>query len=352
MSTNDAVIQATYADAIYRATRSEMARDERVFVLGQGVDDPKGTLGTTANLHVEFGPDRCFDTPVAEDGVLGMAIGAALAGMRPIHVHIRVDFMLLCMNQLINMAAKTHYMFGGTAHVPLVVRAAVGRSWGQGAQHSQALHSFFMHTPGLRVAAPALARDAQGALIAAIRDDNPVVFMEHRMLYGLTDDVPQTPVAGTVGKARIVAPGDDVTIVGISHMVIEALRAKKHLEQKGIDAEVIDPVWLSPLDIETIAKSVEKTGHLLVVDNGWTSCGASAEIAMSALEMLPGRAIRVDRMGFAPTPCPTTRSLEDHFYPNSRTIASKVFHMMRPEASEWVPEGEAAAEIANFKGPF
>jgi acetoin:2,6-dichlorophenolindophenol oxidoreductase subunit beta len=353
MSTSKKNRLLTYSQAILEGTRQEMSRDEAVFVMGQGVDDFKGTIGTTLGLHEEFGAKRSFDVPVAEEGMLGVAIGAALSGLRPINVHIRFDFLMVCMNQLVNMAAKSHYMFGGSVHIPLVIRGAIGRSWGQGGQHSQAFHSFFMHIPGLKVVAPALPSDAKGAIISAIRDNNPVVFVEHRMLYNLEDHVVETPYTSEIGKARVLQQGNDITIVGISHMVIEALRAHKHLESNGISAEIIDPIWLSPLDIDTIAASVEKTGRLLVVDTGWLPCGASAEIAIQVIESLQGRKnIIVERAGYAETPCPTTKPLENLFYPNSSTIASQAFKMIYPNSLQWTPKGEEAEEITKFKGPF
>ncbi len=353
MSTSKKNRLLTYSQAILEGTQQEMTQDERVFVMGQGVDDCKGTVGTTMGLHQMFGSKRSFDVPVAEEGMLGVAIGAALSGLRPINVHIRFDFIMVCMNQLINMAAKSHYMFGGSVHIPLVIRGAIGRSWGQGGQHSQAFHSYFMHIPGLKVVAPALASDAKGAMISAIRDDNPVVFVEHRMLYNLEESVLEEPYTSEIGKARILRKGNDITIVGISHMVIESLRAHKHLENHGISAEVIDPIWLSPLDIDTITASVEKTGRLLVVDTGWLPCGAGAEISMQVIERLQGRKqIIVERSGFVHTPCPTTKPLENLFYPNSSTIAAQAFTMVYPDAKPWMPEGEEAEEITKFKGPF
>src|SRR5689334_4457678 len=203
----------SYVDALREAVAQEMARDERVFVMGLDVDDHKGIQGSTRGLVEEFGPDRGFTTPLSEDAMTGVAIGAAMAGMRPIHVHIRMDFLMLCMNQLVNMAAKAHYMYGGTVKVPMVVRSMIGKSWGQGAQHSQGLHAMFMHVPGLKVVAPSNAHDAKGCLIAAIRDDNPVIFVEHRLLYGTEADVPEAPYTVAFGHARVMAKGDDVTVV-------------------------------------------------------------------------------------------------------------------------------------------
>lgn len=342
----------TYAEALYEGTRQEMERDENVFVFGLNVDDARGLYGTTLDLHKVFGADRNFDTPLSEDAMTGVAIGAALAGARPIHVHQRMDFLLLCMNQLVNIAAKSSYMFAGAVSVPMVVRAVVGRSWGQGAQHSQAFHSYFMHIPGIRVAAPVTPHDAKGCLIASIRDNNPVIFMENRMLYNLKGIVPEEPYEVPFGKARILDRGDDITLVGISHMVVECVRAKHLLEEVGIAAEVIDPVTLTPLDIDTIAGSVERTGRLVVVDNGWTNCGAAAEIAMAVVERLQGRrAFSVKRIGYAPTPCPTTKPLENLFYPNARTIALAAHEMIK-SGETWEPHAVEAVEIAEFKGPF
>ncbi len=342
--------QINYAQALYEATVQEMERDDSVFVLGLGVDDPKGIYGTTLDLHQRFGRERCFDTPLAEDAMTGVAIGAAMAGQRPIHVHQRMDFLLLCMNQLVNIAAKYRYVFAGQVSVPLVVRGVVGRSWGQGAQHSQALHAMFMHVPGLKVVAPVTPHDAKGCLIAAIRDNDPVVMMEHRMLYRHVGIVPEQPYTVPVGKARVLAPGSDVTIVAISHMVVESVRARAHLASVGISAEIIDPVWLAPLDIETIHQSVEKTGRLVVVDAGWTMCGAAAEI----VALLAERGLRNPpiRMGMAPAPCPTTKPLENLYYPNARTIAATVYDMVAGKHTGWRPEGDEAPEISEFKGPF
>ena len=345
--------ELTYREAVREATEQEMARDPSVIVLGLGVDDPMGIYGTTKGLSDLFGRQRVFDTPLSEDAMTGVAIGAAMGGLRPIHVHIRMDFVLLAMNQLVNMAAKMRYMYGGSVSVPIVVRAIIGRSWGQGPQHSQALHSMFMHVPGLRVVAPATPYDAKGCMVQSIRDDNPVLFIEHRMLHGLSSAVPEEPYTVSFGKARVIEAGTDVTLVGVSHMVVECLRASSYLKDVGISAEVIDPVSLSPLDVDTIALSARKTGRLLVVDNAWLSCGASAEVVTQVVERLQGLGeLRVGRMGFAPVPCPTTRVLEDLFYPNARTIATTAHAMVDGADSGWVPRAEQAPEIAGFRGPF
>ena len=343
----------TYAEAIREATVQEMTRDPSVIVLGLGVDDFKGLYGTTRGLQDEFGPERVFDTPLSEDGMTGVAIGAAMAGLRPSHVHIRMDFVLLAMNQIVNMAAKARYMYGGAVSVPIVVRSIIGRSWGQGPQHSQALHALFMHIPGLRVVAPSTPYDAKGCLIMSIRDDNPVMFIEHRMLHSQRGHVPSDLYTVPFGKARVLAKGSDITLVGISYMTVECLRAQRYLGEVGISAEVIDPVCLSPLDIETILTSVKKTGRLLLVDSGWTVCGASAEILAQVAEHLQGMPqIRWQRMGFAPVPCPTTKNLENLFYPNAQTVASTAFAMVHDNQRSWTPVHKEASEIVEFKGPF
>lgn len=340
-----------YVDAIAEGCIQEMARDEKVFVFGLDVDDHKKIQGSTAGIE-KFGPERLFGTPLSEDAMTGVAVGAAMYGLRPIHVHIRMDFLTLATNQLINMAAKAHYMYNGTLSVPLVVRTMIGRSWGQGAQHSQALHSLFAHIPGMRVVAPSNAHDAKGCMIAAIRDNNPVIFMEHRLLCNSKSYVPSDAFEMEIGKGRVVKEGSDITIVGISHMALEATRAAHHLESVGVSAEVIDPIWINPLDIDLIKKSVVKTGKILVVDNGWVEFGTSAEIIVKICEEFPEKKIQIARMGFAATTCPTTKSLEDLFYPNSKTIAEKVSEMLGVKKIDWKNISVENEELEEFKGPF
>jgi pyruvate/2-oxoglutarate/acetoin dehydrogenase E1 component len=237
--------------------------------------------------------------------------------------------------------------------VPLVVRVVIGRSWGQGGQHSQGLHSFFMHIPGLRVVAPTSPHDAKGCLMQAIRENDPVIYLEHRMLHGLTGVVPAGEYTVPLGRARVVVPGEDLTIVAISHMVVESLRAHKHLAEVGISAEVIDAVSLSPIDFDTITASVQKTGRLLVVDTAWLACGAGSEIVAGVVERLQYvRELRVRRLGFAPVTCPTTRNLEDLFYPSAQDIASAVFALVKGGRAPWTAGGEPASEVVTFKGPF
>jgi pyruvate/2-oxoglutarate/acetoin dehydrogenase E1 component len=233
------------------------------------------------------------------------------------------------------------------------VRSIIGRSWGQGAQHSQGLYSFFMHVPGLKVVAPTTSFDAKGCLAAAVRDDGPVLYVEHRLLHFQSGPVPEESYTVAPGKARVTAPGDDVTLVGISHMQLECLRARAYLKDIGISSEVIDPIWLSPLDLETIAASAARTGRLIVVDSGWSCCGAGAEIVASVCERLQGhREVRVKRLGFAPTTCPTAPALEALYYPNSQTIAAAARDLVEEAETGWLPERRPELDTLVFKGPF
>jgi pyruvate/2-oxoglutarate/acetoin dehydrogenase E1 component len=340
----------SYVEAVREAADQEMARDPSVLVFGLDVDDPKSIQGTTRGLLEKYGPGRVFGTPLSEDAMTGAAIGMALAGLRPIHVHIRMDFLMLAMNQLVNVAAKSRYMYGGQVSVPLVVRSMIGKSWGQGAQHSQGLYSFFMHVPGLKVVAPTTPHDAKGCLIAAVRDDNPVLYVEHRMLHFQSGPTPAEPYMVPPGKARITAVGKDITVVGISYMQLECQRARHYLQGVGVSAEVIDPIWLAPLDMDTIVASATKTGRLLVVDNGWSCCGAGAEIVAQVVERVPG--VRVKRLGFAPTVCPTTPSLEDLYYPNPRTIAAAARDLVEGRPTGWLPDEDKSLNTLVFRGPF
>lgn len=343
-----------YVDAIREALAQEMAADPSVFVFGLDVDDHKGIQGSTMGLVDEFGADRVFTTPLSEDAMTGVAIGAAMTGMRPVHVHIRMDFMMLAMNQLVNMAAKTHYMYGGAYKVPIVVRSMIGKSWGQGAQHSQGLHSMFAHVPGLKVVAPSNAYDVKGCLIQAIRDNNPIVFMEHRLLYFTEAYVPEQSYALPFGQARTHGEDGDVTLVGVSNMVMECLRARELLGDVGIIAEVVDPVTIRPLDFDSIAASAKRTGNVIIVDNAWVDFGTSAEIAARIAENDELSGVKVRRMGYAPTTCPTTPWLEKGYYPNPATIAEAAHTLLKPDAAAWSPDPERAelAYQTQFRGPF
>lgn len=338
-----------YGEALKRALLHAMEQDPTVIVMGIGVDDHKAVFGTTLGLVERFGRQRVFDTPIAEGAMTGIAIGAAVAGLKPVHIHIRSDFLYLAMDQLLNIAAKWRSMFGGRMSVPIVVRAVIGRSWGQGAQHSQALQSLFMHVPGIKVIMPTTPADAQGMLLAAIADPNPVLMIEHRLLYDITGEVPEIPVATPLGRTFVRREGTDLTIAANSHMAVESLKAAEFLSEHGLSVEVVDPVSLVPLDADPILRSVRKTGRLLVVDASWTTCGASAEIAAvaadRAFDALKGP---IRRLGMQPVACPVSKPLENLFYPSAQTIAAEAFAMLgRP-----LPDVEVPVLTNKFKGPF
>jgi pyruvate dehydrogenase E1 component beta subunit len=270
--------QLTVAQAIREAIDLAMERDPRVYIMGLGVPDPRGIFGTTLGLHEKYGSSRAMDMPTSENAMTGIAIGSALCGMRPIVTHQRVDFALLAMEQMVNQAAKWHYMFGGRASVPLVIRLIVGRGWGQGSQHSQSLQAWFAHVPGLRVVMPANAQDAKGLLISGIYDNNPVIYLEHRWLHETFGAVPEGIYATPIGKARIARPGSDLTIVATSYAVLEALRCAEVLARSGVQAEVVDLRTVRPWDKDTVLESVLRTGRLMVADTGWITGGFGGEV--------------------------------------------------------------------------
>lgn len=342
----------SFCEALNEAMRQEMARDASVFVYGVGVPDHSRIFGSTAGLVEEFGKDRCFDTPICEEAMTGFGLGAAINGMRPIHVHIRVDFLVLAMNQLVNMISTFIYSTGGKLKVPLVIRAIVGRGWGQGYQHSKSLHSYFAHIPGLKVVLPTTPKDAKGLLISAIRDDSPVVFIEHRWLYWAVDEVPEEPYAIPLGESNIVRSGSDVTLVATSWMNVEALRAAEILERKGVSVEIVDPRTIAPFDDNPVIQSVKKTGHCVVADGDWLDCGFSAEVAARVSEKCFGQLKSpVKRIAFPQTPCPTVRCLENEFYPNAEDIVNAVVEKLDLAPIDLSQEDFYSHE-RRFKGPF
>ncbi len=341
-----------YCQALNEAISQEMERDPDVFIYGLGVPDHKRIFGSTEGLVEKFGKKRCFDTPLCEDAMTGFGLGAAINGMRPIHVHSRADFLLLAMNQLSNVVSNYRYIMGGKLKVPMVIRAVIGRGWGQGPQHSKSMHSVFAHIPGLKVVMPTTPKDAKGLLISAIRDENPVIFLEHRWLYWQEGEVPEKPFTVPLGKANILRKGKDITIVATSWMNVEALRAAKILSKRGINIEIVDPRTISPLDDKLIIKSVKKTGRCIVADNDWLYCGFSAEIAAQVSEKCFNKLkYPVQRIGFAPTPCPTARHLENEFYPSTAKIVRTVEKMLKLSPTNLSKEKFYSHEY-KFKGPF
>ncbi len=315
------VRELSYREAIREALSQALEMDERVFLMGEGIDDPGGVFGTTVGLMEKFGEKRVMDCPVAENGMTGVAIGAAICGMRPVFIHMRADFLPMCMDQIINHAAKWSYMTGGKVKVPLTVRAVIGRGWGSAAQHSQSLQALFAHIPGLKVVMPASPYDAKGLLLGSIAADGPTVVIEHRWLYDQKEGVPEKPYVIHAGKGAVRREGTDVTIVATSYMVYEALRAASELQLKGISAEVIDLRSVQPVDEGLIIESVKKTGRLIAADTGWKVCGVSAEVAALAAEKAYDcLKAPVKRVCLPAAPAPASAVLERAYYPGFEDI--------------------------------
>ena len=323
-----------YKDAINEALSQEMARDEKVIVIGldvaggrgtQGVMDAwGGVLGVTKGLYAKYG-DRVMDTPISESAYIGSAVGAAACGMRPVVEMMFADFLGVCFDQLMNQAAKFRYMFGGTAETPVVCRMMYGGGFRGAAQHSQCLYSIFAHIPGLKVVLPSTPAEAKGLLIQSIRDNDPVIFMEHKALYAMKGEVPEESYTIPFGQANIVREGKDVTIVALGRMVHMASQAAASLAKAGIECEVIDPRTISPLDTATIIKSVEKTGRLVVVDESHPRASMAGDISSVVAQEAFGSLKGPIKLVTAPhTPVPFSDVLEDLYLPNAAKIEAAV----------------------------
>lgn len=332
MSTSEREI--TFGEAVREAISEEMRRDETVFFMGEDVAAAGGVFKVTAGLYEEFGPKRIRDTPISEAGIMGVGVGAALTGMRPIVEIMFGDFMTIAMDQVVNQAAKLCYMTGGQARVPLTIRTTIGAGRSSAAQHSQSLHAWMAHIPGVKVLIPSTPADLKGLLKSAIRDDNPVIIYEDKMMYSLKGMVPECDDhLVPIGKADIKREGSDVTIVATSSMVQLALSAADTLEQEGISVEVVDPRTLSPLDTETILQSVRKTSRAVVIDEGYRSYGVTGEIAsLIADEAFDYLDAPVKRLGAMDVPVPFSPSLEPSTIPNEAAIISAVHSMYRDVA--------------------
>ncbi len=325
---NDRILP--FSLAINEALDLMMARDENVFLIGQGVKSPWYVGNTTQGLLSRYGALRVIDTPVSENAVTGSAVGAAIAGMRPVVVHPRTDFLMYGLDPVINEAANWNYMFAGNAPVPVVFWLIVNRGGEQAAQHSQALHALFAHIPGLKVVMPSNAYDAKGLLISAIEDNNPVVYIDDRWLYNTSCFIPAGVYRVPIGAAAVKKTGRDITITALSFMVGEAMAAADMLKEDGIAAEVIDLRSVKPLDIRTVVRSVRKTRRLLVVDNGWMTCGVSAEISACVSERLPGGLVSgIRRIALPDVPAPASRTLEKVYFPAADHIVRKAKQMVR-----------------------
>jgi len=328
MSSNNRTL--SYSLAINEALYQAMASDKSVFLIGQGVKSPWYVGNTCKGLLEEFGPERVIDTPVSENAITGAALGAALVGMRPVVVHPRMDFMMYAMDPIINQAANWHYMCGGRSSAPVVIWGIVNRGGEQAAQHSQAFQALFAHIPGLKVVAPSTPYDAKGLMISAIRDENPIIFIDDRWLYNVESKVPRGMYTVPIGKAMIRRRGRDVTLVAASYMALEAAQAVRDLEKEGIDVELIDLRSLKPFDTDLLFDSVKKTGRSVVVDGGWKTCGVAAEITAlvseNVFKSLRGPILRVS---LPDSPAPASSALEDAYYPKAKDIYDAVVKTMK-----------------------
>jgi pyruvate dehydrogenase E1 component beta subunit len=321
----------TYREALRQAMQEEMRRDDRVFVMGEDVSAYGGSYAVTKGLADEFGEKRVRDTPIAESIIVGAGIGAAMNGLRPVAELMTVNFALLALDQIVNHAAKLHYMFGGQMTVPLVVRTAAG--WSQlGATHSQTFENYFAYVPGLVVVAPSTPRDAKGLLKASIRTDNPVIFLEHSLLYGMRGEVPdgEGDYTEELGKSRVLRKGKDVTIVSYSRMASVSMVAAEWLAKDGIEAEVVDLRTLRPLDMGPVLESVRRTNKAVVAEESWKSCGMGAEIAAriyeEAFDYLDAP---VSRVASIEVPVPYNRKLEREAFPDENDVVEAVRKLVK-----------------------
>ncbi|MDJ0838689.1 MAG: transketolase C-terminal domain-containing protein [Acidobacteriota bacterium] len=338
-----------YNEAISEATVEAMTRDPSIFLTGHAAAYPSGLFGTTARAAETF-PGRVFDCPSMENAFAGIAVGAAAMGKRPVFVLPRADFMFLAFDNLLNLACKWHYMYDGNAgRVPIVIRAAVGKGWGQGATHSQCPHAPLAHFPGLTVALPSTPADAKGLLLNAYTNNHPVIFFEHRSLFGTEGEVPEQMDPIPFGKARIAREGTDLTIVATSLMTLEATIAADELAKQGISIEVIDPRTVRPLDEETILASVAKTGRLIVADCSWEMCGFSSEVAgLIAEKGFHSLKAPVRRIALANCPAPVSLPLETAFYPKASTLAQAALRLLNKDEQDLA----GIDRVDYFKGPY
>ncbi|SHE79231.1 pyruvate dehydrogenase E1 component beta subunit [Seinonella peptonophila] len=327
--------EITYAEAVREAMSEKMREDQDVFILGEDIGVYGGAFGVTRGMIEEFGPERVRNTPISESGIAGAAVGSALTGMRPILELQFSDFITIATDQIINQAAKIRYMYGGKGKVPMVLRTPAGSGTGAAAQHSQSLEVWMAHIPGLKVIQPSNAYDAKGLLISAIEDDNPVIFYEHKLLYGMKAEVPEGLYRVPIGQADIKREGKDVTVVATAIMVPKALQAAETLAKEGIQVEVIDPRTLVPLDEQTIISSVSKTGRLVVVHESVKRAGYGAEIAsmIAESEAFDYLDAPIQRLGGKAVPIPYNPELEKHAVPQVEDIIQAVHATLNREGA-------------------
>lgn len=347
----------SYAQALLETMDTAMATHSNVFLMGQGVDDFKGIFGSTTGLAAKYGSDRVFDVPLMEEGMTGIALGAALVGEYPVMTHIRADFAFLAMNQIVNLASKYSYMFGGIMRCPMLIRLVVGRSWGQGAQHSQSPQATFAHYPGLTVVMPSSSQSILDMYPKIInRCPGPVISIEHRLLYNLDFTVAQQSARDDSLTSYVLRPGRDVTVVATSIMVLEAMRAASYAaERAGVDVEVIDLNSISHPDWDLVFDSVRKTGRLVIADTSWLEYGVAGEVVRQIVLRDPSVLKQPPSMlGMAPAPCPTAKSLEDLYYPSQHdTVNGILVQALGPEHGVELPNEASMADVyKRFRGPF
>jgi len=349
--------QITYSQAINEAIDMSLDKDRSVFLIGLGVTDPIGVFGSTKGLKEKYGAHRVFDMPISENAVTGICLGSSLVGMRPIMTHMRLEFAITAMDQMCNQAAKWHYMFGGRYKAPITIRMIIGRGWGQGAQHSQSLHNWFAHIPGLKVVMPATPHDAKGLLISSIEDDAPTIFIEHRWLYNISGYVPEEYYKVSIGEPKIIREGMDVTLITSSYMTLDGKKAIEKLKQFNISVEHIDLRTISPINYQPIFNSIKKTGKLVVCDQGTKSSGFAAEVITKVLEnefkSLTSKPIRIT---LPDLPTPTSRALSNYYYPQPEHIIfqiSKMFGFPYKDPFDTIdPSDYLDVPDQNFRGPF
>ena len=340
----------TYSQAINKALVETIKKNRKVIIIGLGVDDPKGIFGTTLGIKEKY-PNNVFDMPTAENGFTGFALGLAISGYRPVIVHQRVEFSLLSIEQIFNQIAKWHYMSAGKTKVPLVIRLIIGKGWGQGPQHSQSLETIFAHIPGLKVVCPSNAEDAKNLMIASIKDNNPVIFFEHRWCHDTKGKLKKNYKEQKIGKANIAIKGKRISLISFSYSTLECIRAAKILKKYNISCEVLDLRSLRPLDVSSIVKTAKKTKKVLIVDNGMKSFGISSEISCLITENLKN--ITVERIGVLETPIPSTVSLAKYCYPEHDLIIMKVCKMLNIKKKiSYKRKKNPDQPDSSFKGPF
>lgn len=348
----------TYVEAIRLAQKQVLTNEDKTFILGLGSSDPKGMFGTNLGLVDEFGSQRVMDAPLSENTLTGVSIGMAAMGYRPILVHHRLDFTLTAFEQMVNQAAKWFFNSGGKSNLPFLIRMVVGRGWGQGPTHGQSLQSIFSHIPGLKVVMPTTPQDAGDMIVGGIADGNPVIYIEHRWLHGISSEVSQPFIEYQIGKARISKAGKDVTIVANSYSVIDSLLAARFLETKGLSCEVIDMRSIQPWDKKLIFESVMKTTRLVVVDTGHVSFGVSGEIVSSVFEELwESISSKPIRIGFPDIPVPSAPGLSQKYYAGPAEIVIKIaesfkIDLTRDEIKSLKGSGPFDIPPQGLVGPF